>query len=405
MDLSRQIKSGCGDKNRFTRMFEILVVSLRLGLTSFGGPIAHLSYFHYEYVERRRWMDERNYADLVALSQFLPGPASSQVGIGMGLRRGGLPGGFLSFLGFTIPSAVIMLLVALVVQDTDVQGAGWVYGLKLVTVAIVAHAVMSMGRRLASGKKRATIAAVTMIVLLLSATAYAQAGLILAGGLVGLYVFRDAEPDEAKNIEVGVSKRFGGICLGLFLFLLIVLPLLARFASHPALALFDIFYRAGSLVFGGGHVVLPLLQHEMVPAGWVDTETFLAGYGAAQALPGPLLTFATYLGASAYGLLGAAIATAGMFLPSFLVLFGTLPFWDSLRKKPWARGGLKGINAAVVGILAAALYDPIFTSSVHSSLDFIIVVGLFGLLAVWKTPSWVVVALGAGLGILIGSLT
>lgn len=391
-----------GKRYFLAQQFEILAVSLRLGLTSFGGPTAHLGFFHDEYVVRRRWLDVRSFTDLTALAQFLPGPASSQVGIGIGIHRGGLLGGLMAFLGFTLPSALIMFLLAVTFDATTASHAGWIHGLKLGAVAIVAGAVVNMGRNLARGWPRASIACVTTILLLLYPAAHAQVVLILLAGLVGSYLFRHLPAGAVVPWDLGIPRRLGIACLATFLALLVLLPMLALWLDHPALDIFDIFYRAGSLVFGGGHVVLPLLQRELVPGGWVDNDTFLTGYGAAQALPGPLLTFASYLGATARGLTpatGALIATAAVFLPSFLILIGILPFWETLREKPWAQGGLQGINAAVVGILAAALYDPIFTSSVHSLVDLAIVAVLFALLTWRRIPSWLVVALGAGLGL------
>jgi len=382
---------------------EILGVSLRLGLTSFGGPVAHLGYFHTEYVRRRQWLDERTYADLVALAQFLPGPASSQVGIGIGVLRGGLLGGVLSFLGFTLPSVVLLVLFALLLQGTDVGLSGWVHGLKIVAVAIVLHALLGMGPKLAAGRARASIALLAAVVALLWQTAWSQVAILAVAGVLGWQLFRDAQPpQEAAAVRVPIRKRVGVICLVLFVVLLLGLPILRDVTGHEQVAWFDSFYRSGSLVFGGGHVVLPLLEREVVPTGWISKEAFLAGYGATQAVPGPLFTFAAYLGATMQGVVGAVVTTIAVFLPAFLLMIGTLPFWDGLRRRPAVQGLLTGVNAAVVGLLLAALYDPIFTSTIGSVADFALGAVLFGLLTWWKLPPWLVVVLGAFGGVLIG---
>ncbi|WP_026286252.1 chromate efflux transporter [Salsuginibacillus kocurii] len=388
-------KQGNGSK------WEILKVSTRLGFTSFGGPVAHLGYFHDEYVKRRKWLDEQSYADLVALSQFLPGPASSQVGIGIGVMRGGISGGLLSFLGFTLPSILLLMIFAFMFQTTNVAGAGWIDGLKLVAVAVVAHAIVGMGKKLAPDKERATISFVTLMILLVWQTVYSQVLLIALAALVGLWLYRKTAETEDSSFIVPLTRRFGAICLGLFGALLGLLPLLRAVFDVYFLELFDSFYRAGALVFGGGHVVLPLLEREMVPAGFTTAEEFLAGYGAAQAVPGPLFTFASYLGVIADGWVGGVVATVAIFLPAFLLILGALPFWSEMRRYPNMQAALFGVNACVVGILAAAFYNPILTSAVTTGLEAAIAVGLFGLLAYWKMPAWGVVIVGLLSGILL----
>ncbi|WP_423802685.1 chromate transporter [Neobacillus sp. SAB-20_R2A] len=382
-------------------LIEILLVSIRLGLTSFGGPIAHLGYFHEEYVRRRKWLDEKSYADLVALCQFLPGPASSQVGIGVGVMRGGVLGGILAFIGFTAPSAAALIFLALFLKGMEINDAGWIHGLKIVAVAVVAHAILGMAQKLTPDKPTKTIALLAIVAVLLWQTAYSQVVIIVLAGLAGLIIFKSREnSQETVNVEFPISRRFAVICLVSFFSLLIVLPLLRGVASTSMLPLFDSFYRSGALVFGGGHVVLPLLEREFVPTGWLSKEEFLAGYGAAQAVPGPLFTFAAYIGAVINGWKGGLIATIAIFLPAFLLVFGTLPFWSTLRQSPRIKGALTGVNAAVVGILIAAFYNPIWTSSIHAPQDFALAAVLFSMLAYWKLPPWIVVVSG----IIIGSL-
>lgn len=389
-------------KSKTQALLEVFAVSTKLGLTSFGGPIAHLGYFHDEYIRSRKWMDERSYADLVALCQFLPGPASSQVGIGIGIIRAGLLGGLTAWLGFTLPSVIALVLFAFLLQGFDIGHAGWIHGLKIVAVAIVAQAVLGMGQKLTPDRNRATIAIVAASVTLLWQTAFSQVLLIVLAGAAGLLLYRKTTIPKAPNLSVPVSRSFAVVCLTLFFGLLIVLPLLRQFGALDWLALFDSFYRAGSLVFGGGHVVLPLLEREVVPTGWISKEDFLAGYGAAQAVPGPLFTFAGYLGAMISGVKGALIATAAIFLPAFLLITGALPFWNALRKSPKVQGALVGINAAVVGILLAALYNPLWTTAILAPADFALVSILFLMLVFWKLPPWVVVITGAIGGTLIG---
>ncbi|MEC0175508.1 chromate transporter [Paenibacillus favisporus] len=383
-------------------LWEVLRVSTKLGLTSFGGPIAHLGYFHDEYVRRRKWMDEKAYADLVALCQFLPGPASSQVGIGIGILRAGLWGGVMAWLGFTLPSVIVLVLFALLLQGFDIANAGWIHGLKIVAVAIVAQAVLGMGQKLTPDRSRVTIAVGAAALVLLWPTAYTQVLIIAAAGILGLWLYKKRSDPGSQSLRMPVSKPFAIGCLVLFFGLLAALPLLRQMFDIQWLALFDSFYRSGSLVFGGGHVVLPLLEREVVPTGWVSPEDFLAGYGAAQAVPGPLFTFAGYLGAMSGGIIGAIVATVAIFLPAFLLVAGALPFWNGLRNSPRVQGALIGINAAVVGILLAAFYVPIWTTAVTAPVDFALALLLFILLVFWKLPPWIVVLAGALAGMIIG---
>jgi chromate transporter len=390
-------------------VWEVFRVFLKLGFTSFGGPIAHLGYFRDELVERRKWVDDREYADLVALCQFLPGPASSQVGYGMGLHRAGPLGALVAFVAFTLPSAA--LLVAFAAGASLFQGAigsGILTGLKIVAVAIVAQAVWGMAKALTPDRERATIAVVAALAAILLAGSLGQVAAILIGALAGLVVCRAGTGDVTGRMHFPVSRTAGTVCLVLFVALLLGLPLLAPATGSASLTLFDAFYRAGALVFGGGHVVLPLLQSGVVDPGWVTSEQFLAGYGAAQAVPGPLFTFAAYLGTlTAFGpggIAGAGIALAGIFLPGFLLLTGVLPFWNSFRSRPQAQALMRGANAAVVGILAAALYNPVFSTAITGPGPFCLGLVCFVLLIAWKTPPWAVVLVGAAGGIVLGLL-
>jgi len=389
-----------------SHVLEVLGVATRLGLTSFGGPIAHLGYFREEYVVRRRWLDEATYADLVALCQFLPGPASSQVGIGIGVARAGLLGGLAAWLGFTLPSAIALVAFAYGVRVLGVADAGWLHGLKVAAVAVVALAVWGMARALAPDRERATLALLAATGALLWPTGTGQVTIIAVGALVGLRFLPGAAAPASARAPLPVGRRLGAVALVLFLCLLIALPIARQIVPSHALAVFDSFFRAGSLVFGGGHVVLPLLQAEVVPPGWVTGEQFVAGYGAAQAVPGPLFTFAAYLGAvmmdgAPSGVPGAALALVAVFLPSFLLVIGVLPFWDDLRGRARFQAALRGINAAVVGLLLAALYHPVWTSAIRAPADVALVLAAFGLLAFWKTPAWLVVVLAAGAGALL----
>ncbi|URM34539.1 chromate transporter [Cytobacillus firmus] len=392
------------NKTGLKTLLEILLVSTRLGLTSFGGPVAHLGYFHDEYVRRRKWMDEKSYADLVALCQFLPGPASSQVGIGIGVMRAGAPGGIMAFLGFTLPSVIALIIFAILLQGINPAEAGWIHGLKIVAVAVVAHAVLGMAQKLVPDLPRKTLALLAIIATLFWQTAITQVAVILVSGFIGFLIYKKHTDNDDARLEFPISKGFAAGCLVLFFALLIVLPILREVTALEWVALFDSFYRSGSLVFGGGHVVLPLLEREFVPAGWLSEEAFLAGYGAAQAVPGPLFTFAAYLGAVMNGWQGGLLATAAIFLPAFLLILGALPFWDTLRRNPNIRGALMGVNAAVVGILIAAFYHPIWTSSILEPADFAFAAVLFSMLVYWKLPPWIIVVTGAMGGTLLGNV-
>jgi len=377
---------------------EVLLIFLKLGLSCFGGPIAHIGYFRDEFVVRRRWLDEHAYADLVALCQFLPGPASSQVGFSIGLLRAGYLGAAAAWTGFTLPSAILLVLFAYGAGFLEGPlGAGLLHGLKLVAVAIVAQAVWGMARTLCPDRERASIAAVASVIVLFGGTSLAQISAIVFGAAAGLWLCRGGQPSESGHLIVPISRRAGMAALIVFFILLAGLPLLRNLSSDAAL--FDAFYRSGALVFGGGHVVLPLLREAFVTPGWVNDDAFLAGYGAAQAVPGPLFTFAAYLGAvanpSAHGVPGAALGLIGIFLPGILVLLGTLPFWDALRRKTFAQAMMRGVNAAVVGLLGAALYNPVWTSSVREPGDFALALVGFVLLIAWRAPPLVVVIVSA----------
>ena len=383
---------------------EVLLVFLKLGVSCFGGPIAHIGYFRDEFVVRRRWLDEQAYADLVALCQFLPGPASSQVGFSIGLMRAGYRGALAAWTGFTLPSAIALVLFAYGAGTlSGPAGTGLLHGLKLVAVAIVAQAVWGMARTLCPDRERASIALVAALIILFSASAIAQIGDILLGGIAGLWLCRGAPPTATGHIVIPVSRTAGVVALAVFFVLLVGLPILQSLRIWPGVALFDDFYRSGALVFGGGHVVLPLLREAFVTPGWVSDDAFLAGYGAAQAVPGPLFTFAAYLGAvvrpSPHGIAGAALGLFGIFLPGMLILLGTLPFWDEFRKRAGAQAMMRGVNAAVVGLLGAALYNPVWTSSVKTPGDFGIALLGFVLLTVWRAPPLLVVVVSALAGI------
>jgi chromate transporter len=381
---------------------EVFVVFLRLGLTSFGGPVAHLGYFREEFVVRRRWIDDLAYADLVALCQFLPGPASSQVGIAIGLSRAGYAGALAAWIGFTLPSAIALVIFAYgITAIGDVSGASWLHGLKVVAVAVVAQAVLGMMRSLAPDRERATMAVIAAAIVLAVPGAWGQISAIILGGIAGVLLLRTATATATSHaaLPLKVSRATGAAMFAVFFVLLAGLPLLAAATDAQGVKLFEAFYRAGSLVFGGGHVVLPLLQASVVPTGWVTNDTFLAGYGAAQAVPGPLFTFAAYLGAvmepQPSGWAGAAICLVAVFLPSFLLVIGALPFWEDLRKRAVAQAALRGVNAAVVGLLLAALYTPVWTAGITNAGDFALGCAAFLLLFVWQTPPWLVVAVSA----------
>lgn len=377
--------------------WEVFKIFTRLGCTSFGGPTAHLGYFRDEFVEKRKWFSDKQYADLVALCQFLPGPASSQVGMAIGLQRAGYLGMFFAWVGFTLPSVLLMVAFALgVAQLGDISEAGWLLGLKAAAVAVVAQAVYGMTKSLVTGKIHAAIAVAALVLVLLVPHPFIQVGAIVLGIVAGLAFLRDKKDPEEDPQEESGSRTLGIVCLGLFFVLLFALPVVARLTGA---GIFDTFYRAGALVFGGGHVVLPLLESVTVGPGLVDHDTFLAGYGAAQAMPGPLFTFASFLGASMEGtnwLLGAVIATVAIFLPAALLVLGAMPFWERLRQASRAGAALAGANAAVVGILGAALYTPVFTAGITGVATLCIAVVCYAALTSWKVPPWAVV-IGAGL--------
>ena len=382
---------------------EVLLVFLKLGLTSFGGPIAHLGYFRAEFVERRRWLDDQSYGDLVALCQFLPGPASSQVGMALGLRRAGWAGALAAWLGFTLPSAIALILFAYGVAEwSALASSGAIHGLKVVAVAVVAQAVWGMAKSLCPNRLRAGIAIVAALVVLAVPTAAGQVGAIVFGGLVGRWALPLGHLAPATHQDYGVRRSTGALLLAIFVGLLVLLPVLA--ASQPSLWLqaTAVFYKAGALVFGGGHVVLPLLQAGVVPPGWISNDAFLAGYGAAQAVPGPLFSFAAYLGAAMPaplgGWAGGLALLVVIFVPAFLLVAGALPFWEALRQRDGVQRAMGGINASVVGVLGAALYDPVWTSAIHSRADFGLALAAFGLLVYARLPPVLVVALAAAAG-------
>ena len=382
---------------------EVLLVFLKLGLTSFGGPIAHLGYFRAEFVERRRWLDDQSYGDLVALCQFLPGPASSQVGMALGLRRAGWAGALAAWLGFTLPSAIALILFAHGVAEwSALASSGAIHGLKVVAVAVVAQAVWGMAKSLCPNRLRAGIAIVAALVVLAVPTAAGQVGAIVFGGLVGRWALPLGHLAPATHQDYGVRRSTGALLLAIFVGLLVLLPVLA--ASQPSLWLqaTAVFYKAGALVFGGGHVVLPLLQAGVVPPGWISNDAFLAGYGAAQAVPGPLFSFAAYLGAAMPaplgGWAGGLALLVVIFVPAFLLVAGALPFWEALRQRDGVQRAMGGINASVVGVLGAALYDPVWTSAIHSRADFGLALAAFGLLVYARLPPVLVVALAAAAG-------
>lgn len=392
-----------------TNVLGVLAVFLKLGLTSFGGPVAHIGYFRREFVERRRWLDDATFTDLVGLCQFLPGPASSQVGFSIGLLRAGWLGGLAAWCGFTLPSVVLLIAFAMLAPTLGGPlGDGLIHGLKLVAVAVVAQAVWDMARRLCPDLRRAGIALAAVVLLGLTASVYAQLIAIALGAVLGLALCQDTSVTgvtavPAQHAGFRISRSAGAIALVLFGVLLLGLPALVQAGAGDAVRVFDAFYRSGALVFGGGHVVLPLLQEQTVATGWVTSSDFLAGYGAAQAVPGPLFTFAAFLGWMMSGvpnhLGGALLATAGIFLPGLLLVVAALPYWQALRARKSMAALLAGVNAAVVGVLAAALYSPVWTSAVHAPLDFAIAAVGFCLLTRWKLPPLAVVALCAAAGI------
>jgi chromate transporter len=400
------------DRDASGSAIEVLLAFAKLGVSCFGGPIAHIGYFRQEFVVRRRWLDEQAYADLVALCQFLPGPASSQVGFSLGLMRAGYLGGLAAWVGFTLPSAIALVLFAYGANALKGEvGSGLLHGLKLVAVAIVAQAVWGMARTLCPDRERASIAVVAALIILLSSSSLAQIGAIVLGGIAGLWFCRAAATTRSSqgHMSVPVSRPAGLLALAAFFLLLTGLPILSTLTHSQGVALFEAFYRSGALVFGGGHVVLPLLREATVAQGWVSDDVFLAGYGAAQAVPGPLFTFSAYLGAvmesPPHGLAGAAISLVAIFVPGILALIATLPFWETFRRRAWAQATMRGVNAAVVGLLAAALYSPVWTSSVNGPGSFGIALVGFVLLTVWEAPPLVVVVVSAIGGVVLAVAT
>jgi chromate transporter len=395
-----------------TGAWEVLLVFLRLGCTSFGGPVAHIGYFRTEFVERRRWVPEASFADLIALCQFMPGPASSQLGMSIGLLRAGPLGMLAAWIGFTLPSAVVMLAFAYGVEALgDVSHAAWLKGLKLVAVAVVAQAVWGMAQSLAPDRPRATLAVAAALIALAIPSSLGQIGAIVLGAIIGVTLLpRPNAASASEHVPLGRTPPHGVAVTAIILFfaLLLFLPPIAAAIDSQSVRLFDAFYRAGALVFGGGHVVLPLLQAAVVPPGWVTNDAFLAGYGAAQAMPGPLFTFSAYLGAVMIpppnGALGAVIALVAIFAPSFLLVTGLIPFWDTLRQRKTMQAMLRGVNAAVVGVLLAALYTPVWTAGVHSPAGFGLAVAAFLALALWAISPWIVVVAGALIAAGLGSL-
>ncbi|WP_193172938.1 chromate efflux transporter [Nisaea nitritireducens] len=394
-----------------TSWFDILIIFLKLGCTSFGGPVAHIGYFRTEFVERRKWFDDGAYSELVALCQFLPGPASSQVGFAIGLLRGGVPGALAAWIGFTLPSAALLIAFAYgVTVAGGAEGQGWLHGLKLVAVAVVAQAALQMGRSLCPDAPRATLAVCAAAFMLMAALAYGQLLVILVGAIAGLLLPKSGDgPPAGTAMKPAIGTKTALALFAIFAALLVGLPLLAAQSGHPLLQLTDIFYRVGALVFGGGHIVLPMLQAEIVPPGIIGNDAFLAGYGMAQAVPGPLFTFAAYLGAviapSGSEIPYAGAALLAIFFSSFLLVPAALPFWAKLRSNSKAHSALRGVNAAVVGLILAALYDPIFTGAVASPADFALVAAAYLALAAWKLPPWLVVLLGALVGWGLGDLS
>ena len=391
--------------------WRVFLIFLRLGLTSFGGPVAHLGYFREEFVARRRWLTEDAFADLVALCQFLPGPASSQVGLALGLRQAGWGGALAAWLGFTLPSALVMALLGLgLVAGQGLMPAGVLHGLKVAAVAVVAQAVWGMARSLCRGPARLLLMVLACALALLWPGVVGQVGAMLVAALAGLALWGRASampaPPSQGGLAAGVRPRTGALLLAAFAALLVLLPLAARAWPQGWLVLADAFYRAGALVFGGGHVVLPLLQAEVVATGWVAADDFLAGYGLAQAVPGPLFTFAAFLGAAAGhgagGWLGAAVCLVAIFVPAFLLVAGALPFWERLRHNARARAALAGVNAAVVGLLLAALYHPVWTSAIHAPADLALALAAFAALVWARVPPWLVVPLCGAAGWLLG---
>ena len=379
-------------------LIEILLTSLRLGLTSFGGPVAHLAYFKEEYVNKKKWLDDKLYADIIAVCQFLPGPASSQVGISIGMLRGGIAGGVLSFLGFTLPSVLVLIIFALLYQTLNLEGAVFINSLKVVAVAVVLHALLGMGKNLAPDIPRMLMAIAAAGLMLIYPNAWIQILTILLGGLIGYFLFKNKSENKMTGFKFNLTRKMAIISFSTLIGLLVLLPILNSLFDNQYLNIFDIFFRVGSIVFGGGHVVLPMIEREVVPTGLISADEFLAGYGMAQAVPGPLFTFASYLGAVMLGVTGGFIAMIAMFLPSFLLVMSALPFLNILRGNKIFQSVLMGVNATVVGILLAAFYDPVFISGINSGSDFFLALLLFFLLYKMKVPAWMIVILGVAAG-------
>lgn len=399
--MSNESNTKIDDNGQKGSLMEILTTSLRLGLTSFGGPVAHLAYFKDEYVDKKKWLDDKLYADIIAVCQFLPGPASSQVGISIGMLRGGIPGGVLSFLGFTIPSVLVLIIFALMYQTFDLEGAVFINSLKIVAVAVVLHALIGMGRNLAPDVPRMFMAIGAAGLMLLYPNAWVQILTIAIGGVIGYILFRDKAENKISDFKFNLSRKVGIISFSTLVGLLILLPVLNSMFNSQYLNLIDIFFRVGSIVFGGGHVVLPMIEREVVPTGLVTPDQFLAGYGMAQAVPGPLFTFASYLGTVMLGTTGGIVATVAMFLPSFLLVMSALPFLDVLRGNEKFQSVLMGVNATVVGILLAAFYNPVLTSGINTGRDFFLALLLFFMLFRMKLPVWMIVILGVIVGYLL----
>ncbi|WP_068673902.1 chromate efflux transporter [Oceanobacillus sp. Castelsardo] len=381
-----------------TSLFEILWTSIKLGLTSFGGPVAHLGYFKEEYVDKKKWLNDKLYADIIALCQFLPGPASSQVGIAIGMLRGGLLGGIASWFGFTIPSVIVLIVFALLFQTFTLGDANFISSLKIVAVAVVAHAILGMSRKLTPDKPRIAMALAALFILLIFPSAWMQIAVIIGAAILGYFMFTKEAQSKLQPIKVTITKTQGIISFSILMILLIGLPILSQFTTNTYVNIFDMFFRVGAIVFGGGHVVLPLMEQQVVPTGLLTSSEFLAGYGMANAVPGPLFTFSSYIGTMISGVLGGIIATIAMFLPSFLLVVAALPFLGELRSRPGFQGILAGVNASVVGILLAAFYDPVFTSGIQNGMDFALAAILFALLSFWKKPAWMIVIIGIILG-------
>lgn len=397
-----QLKSNASPESRF-KQFQLFLIFLKLGLTSFGGPIAHIGYFREEFVTRRKWLNEHTFTDLFALCQLLPGPTSSQFGILIGLLRGSYPGAIVAWLGFTLPSATILILFAFGLTElNNTIHAGWLHGLKIVAVAVVANAVWTMGKNLCPDTTRVSFAIVGAIVTSLFPNTLGQVSTIIGGGIMGYLILRQEPAFPHSELSIKISKLIAISSMILFFSLLLLLPLVARLIQSNTLHVFQEFFRVGALVFGGGHIVLPLLQSVVVPSEMVSNSMFLAGYGAAQALPGPLFSFAAYLGAISHlppnGLLGASICLIAIYLPSFLLIIGLFPFWEKVRRFHGIKRAMLGVNAAIVGLLLSALYNPVWTSAINNTSDFCVVLAMFLLLNFWKFPPWLVVLIGAGIG-------